>query len=366
MFRFLSPISVSSFKPKRAYFRSRLAQALAFAWLALHAGQAAHADVWGYVDENGDTHFAGHQVDERYQLYFKTDTAPANGMGMGMGKAGGARNAVIGVHRTNKAALAFNPAADAAAGVKAQRLVRLINQSKAYLRVRDTLRQEARRNGLSIHLVKAVAAAESGFNTRAVSPVGAVGLMQIMPDTARMLGLRADKDKTVEDKLTDPAINARLGTRYLSQLLRQFGGRTDLAVAAYNAGPGAVRKRMAVPPYAETQNYVRTVLAIYETLGGTGAATSSFSSTGSLYANRTVGSSGNARRRQVVIAGSGSSGRGGKNAKGTSNASPSSPAHITLKAGDNSSDTLSALDEIAGKIASADSMLTLDGDIQIR
>lgn len=99
-------------------------------WLLL-AWPAANADVWGYVDEHGDTHFASHQVDGRYQLYFKTETAPAAYMG----------NPAVGVRRTGKTSLAFNPAADAAAGVKAQRLVALINQSKAFKQVRNILHQ---------------------------------------------------------------------------------------------------------------------------------------------------------------------------------------------------------------------------------
>lgn len=307
---------------------------------------AAHADVWGYVDDKGDTHFASHQVDGRYQLYFKTESASAAAMG-----------SPVGMHRTGRPAahLAFNPVADAAAGLKAQRLVRLINQSKAFQLVRSTLQQEAARHGLSIHLVKAIAAAESGFNPRAVSSAGAVGLMQIMPDTARMLGLRADKDKTIEAKLTDPATNARLGARYLSQLLRQFGGRTDLAVAAYNAGPGAVRKRMAIPPYAETQNYVRTVLAIYETLQPDNAqsiSTAAWAST-SHADNRPVSGR---RRRQMVIAGS----------RPAATKTDASPAHITLKAqaADNAA-APSALDEIAEKITTADSLLALDADVYI-
>lgn len=313
-------------------------------WLLL-AWPAANADVWGYVDEHGDTHFASHQVDGRYQLYFKTETAPAAYMG----------NPAVGVRRTGKTSLAFNPAADAAAGVKAQRLVALINQSKAFKQVRNILHQEAARHGVDIHLVKAITAAESGFNPRAVSPVGAVGLMQVMPDTARFLGLRADKDKTVEDKLTDPSTNARLGTRYLSQLLRQFNGRTDLAVAAYNAGPGAVRKRMAIPPYAETQGYVRTVLAIYETLQPGSAASAATSIGSALPESR---STTGRRRRQTVIAGS---------RPAAAETTAKAPARITLKAqAADAASTPSALDEIADKIATADSQITLDADVHIQ
>lgn len=104
--------------------------------------------------------------------------------------------------------------------------------------------------GVSENLLKAVARAESGFNPNAVSRCGAVGVMQLMPGTARALGV-ADS--------YDPEQNIMGGAKYLRQMLDEFGGDVELALAAYNAGPGAVRKYGGVPPYAETQNYVRTV-----------------------------------------------------------------------------------------------------------
>jgi soluble lytic murein transglycosylase-like protein len=105
-------------------------------------------------------------------------------------------------------------------------------------------------------LVKAVIANESGFDANATSRVGAQGLMQLMPDTAASLGVR---------NAYDPVQNVAGGTRYLRGLLDRFGGNLRLAVAAYNAGPGAVEKYGDVPPYAETQNYVQNVLASYDT-----------------------------------------------------------------------------------------------------
>jgi soluble lytic murein transglycosylase-like protein len=104
-------------------------------------------------------------------------------------------------------------------------------------------------------LIKAVIANESGFNARATSPVGAQGLMQLMPETAAGLGVR---------DAYDPAQNVAGGARYLRGLLDRFGGDKRLAIAAYNAGPGAVEKYRDVPPYAETQNYVQNVLASYQ------------------------------------------------------------------------------------------------------
>ncbi|HEX3551035.1 MAG TPA: lytic transglycosylase domain-containing protein [Candidatus Elarobacter sp.] len=104
-------------------------------------------------------------------------------------------------------------------------------------------------------LIKAVIANESGFNANATSKTGAQGLMQLMPDTATSLGVR---------DAYDPVQNVAGGTRYLRGLLDRFGGDTRLAVAAYNAGPGAVEKYGGVPPYAETRNYVQNVLASFD------------------------------------------------------------------------------------------------------
>ena len=105
------------------------------------------------------------------------------------------------------------------------------------------------------NLVKAIIANESGFNAHATSSVGAQGLMQLMPGTASGLGV---------SNSYDPAQNVWGGTKYIKGLLDRFGGDMRKAVAAYNAGPGAVEKYGGVPPYAETQNYVQNVLASYE------------------------------------------------------------------------------------------------------
>jgi soluble lytic murein transglycosylase-like protein len=106
-------------------------------------------------------------------------------------------------------------------------------------------------------LVKAVMHAESNFNPNARSPVGAIGLMQIMPPTGRRYGVHSD--------LAEPARNIDVGTRYLRDLLDLFGNDEQLAVAAYNAGEGAVMKHgRRIPPYAETQAYVPKVMQLYE------------------------------------------------------------------------------------------------------
>jgi len=109
-------------------------------------------------------------------------------------------------------------------------------------------------SALPRELVHSVARAESGYRADAVSPKGAIGLMQLMPGTASEL--RADP--------RDPAQNAWAGAVYLRNLLEKYHGSVARALAAYNAGPGAVDKYHGVPPYRETQAYVRRVLADYK------------------------------------------------------------------------------------------------------
>jgi len=115
----------------------------------------------------------------------------------------------------------------------------------------DLIVAAADRQGLSPALVKAVMLVESGFNPEAVSPKGALGLMQLMPATAKELG--------VSDPF-DPAQNIEGGTTYLRRMVDRFGGDKSKAIAAYNAGPGAVQKHGGTPPFAETQFFVRNVI----------------------------------------------------------------------------------------------------------
>ncbi len=120
------------------------------------------------------------------------------------------------------------------------------------------LRDAAGKYALPPAFVESVAKIESGMKSNAISPKGAIGVMQLMPGTAKMLS--ADPN--------DPEQNIDAGTRLLRELLIKYNGDVAKALAAYNAGPGAVDKYDGVPPYAETQNYVGKVINNYKQSGG--------------------------------------------------------------------------------------------------
>lgn len=116
------------------------------------------------------------------------------------------------------------------------------------------IQRSARRHRVDALLLASVMETESRFNAKAVSPMGAVGLMQLMPSTARRFGIRNP---------VDPDRNVEAGARYLSQLLQRFDQDVVLALAAYNAGPAKVERYGGVPPYRETRAYVERVLNRY-------------------------------------------------------------------------------------------------------
>ena len=201
------------------------------------ATQVARADIYGYLDAEGNAHFSAEKLDERYQLFMRGD----------------------GSFDSNDLAAQAAPAV-----VPGSAIQRYLAQHPNLKKFEPLLNQAARDYAVELPLLKAVMAAESGFNPAAVSPKGAIGLMQVMPATAERYGLMGDQRKSVADKLADPKTNIRLGARYLRDLMRLFPDQMALVLASYNAGEGAVQKyRNSIPPYPETQNYVKLVTQFY-------------------------------------------------------------------------------------------------------
>ena len=207
--------------------------------------QAARAtDIFGYVDDKGVAHFASEKVDERYQLFFRGGQSFDTANGLGGGRGG--------------------PMIDGKVPRASQALISMFEASPSYKPAQGAMREAARRHAIDYELLQALVATESGFDAQAVSPKGALGLMQVMPATAERYGVAADKRASIEKKLFDPRINIATGSRYLRDLIAMFPGDLELALAAYNAGEGAVQRAgNKVPNYRETQNYVSTVLQLY-------------------------------------------------------------------------------------------------------
>ena len=225
---------------------------LALVMLASFAAPA-RAEVWGYVDAKDVAHFSSERLDERYELFFRGNESFSAGKGEKepagpVGKNGATDTVVRGAYTPPK-------------------LLAYFDVSPNYKAVKHLLKDAAVTHGIDYELLQALIATESGFDTHAVSPKGAVGLMQLIPPTAERYGVRADKTQAVEKKLTDPKTNIRAGSSYLRDLINMFPGQLELAVAAYNAGEGAVQRAgNKIPNYPETKNYVKTVMQLYNHL----------------------------------------------------------------------------------------------------
>ena len=218
--------------------------ALAFAICALVAiaSRASRADqVYRYVDERGVVHLSNVPADERYRTY-RVGSAGGSGRGiLILARRDSGRAHIPGLSQRAAYALA-SPGLPGGSPTAYDALIE----------------RAARRHGLPPALVKAVVKAESNFQPTAVSEKGARGLMQLMPDTADDLG--------VQDAFA-PEENVLGGARYLREMYDRFGDWQN-ALAAYNAGPGAVDRFGGVPPYAETQEYVERVLHYYRRYDG--------------------------------------------------------------------------------------------------
>ena len=214
---------------------------------------AAQAELWGYIDEKGVAHLAAERLDARYEMFYRGNDSSDSKTGFDSDKDLDSKGGVM----SRSASLAKSNS-------KIQTYFEISPNVKS---VKHHLRDAAKTHKVDFELLQALIAAESGFDPQAVSPKGAVGLMQLMPDTAKRFGVQADKQKTVVQKLTDPKININAGAKYLRVLLQMFPGNLELVLAAYNAGEGAVLKYgNKIPPYKETQNYVKTVMQTYTAL----------------------------------------------------------------------------------------------------
>ncbi|WP_342131732.1 lytic transglycosylase domain-containing protein [Hydrogenophaga sp. OTU3427] len=217
----------------------------ALACLLAGTGSLAQAQVWMRADEEGVLHFSNQRQSGQDQLVLRS-AEPA------------------------EAALPSDWA-QAPASADMERAAQRIQASAQFDAVKPAMEQAATHFGVDHALVTAVMAAESAFNAQAVSPKGAIGLMQVMPATAKRFGVTARPGQSVERQLRDPETNIRAGTRYLAHLIQLFEGQLELAVAAYNAGEGAVmRAGNRVPNYRETRQYVVKVLGLYNALRSPG------------------------------------------------------------------------------------------------
>jgi hypothetical protein len=198
----------------------------------------AQAALWGFVDGAGVAHVAGEPLDARYTLLLDDDPAagdaPRAGAPRVPGKADGP-----------------------------QRLLTWMEFAPEVKSLQHLLKEAARQTGVDVELLQAVIAVESRFDPKAVSPRGAVGLMQLTPETADRYSTGRESRTPAPQRLLDPRTNILTGARMLADLTRRLG-RIDLALAAWNAGEGAVQKAGGqMPAIDETRAHVHMVLELY-------------------------------------------------------------------------------------------------------
>jgi soluble lytic murein transglycosylase-like protein len=192
---------------------------------------ASHAALWGYVDGNGIAHFADHQVDSRYGPVLAEK-------GSAVGKVPGKTNAPGSV-------------------------LTWLEIAPEVKRVQPWVREASSRHGVDAELINALIAVESGFNDKALSPKGAVGLMQVMPATAQRFMTKGLEPKQIAARLADARTNITVGTRVMADLLKRHH-RIDVALAAWSAGEGAVQRSGGqMPEFGETRAHVHQVLELY-------------------------------------------------------------------------------------------------------
>ncbi|RYF38644.1 MAG: lytic transglycosylase, partial [Comamonadaceae bacterium] len=163
----------------------------------LHASPV-RADVWGYVDAHGVAHFAPDKLDDRYELFSRANES------FSAGGPSGVAAPLVSPRSAVPNGLVPGPVSP--------RLLAFFDVSPAYKAVKHLLRDASTTHGIDYELLQALIATESGFDTFAVSPKGAVGLMQLIPPTAQRYGVRASKDSPIHQKLTDPKTNIRAGS----------------------------------------------------------------------------------------------------------------------------------------------------------
>ncbi len=194
------------------------------------------------LDDEGVTQLSSKQVDARYQLFAPVAVPP------------------------------FPADANTAPEVSLVSLspelsnkVAMFEWGSRYNAVHHHVHEAASQYNIDPALLQALVATESGFEADAVSPQGAVGLMQLMPATARLLGLKGDPRASLQLKLSDPSVNLQMGTGYLRYLINLFPGQIELALAAYNAGEGTVKRagNRLGGLKKTTQRYVQTVMQLY-------------------------------------------------------------------------------------------------------